>query len=94
MIFTNLSRHGMLFSIGLVQYPESNTSPQVLFALTITDQNMQHLLRCSNAFIGALSHFLHTSQLYMIQVTSETSNGKNREGGLFYLMMMSVDKIL
>jgi len=70
----------MIFSIGLVQYRVSNSSPQVLLVLTITDQNMQHLFRCSNAFMGALSHFVHTSPLPMIQVASKRDIDKNREG--------------
>ena len=93
MIFTNLSKRGTLFSIGLVQYHVSNSSPQVLLVLTITDQNMQHLFRCSNTFMGALSHFVHTSQLPMIQVASERDIDKNREGEVFCLMMMMLDKV-
>jgi len=44
--------------------------------------------------MGALSPFVHTSQLHTIQVTSEGGIGKNREGEVFCLMMMLVDKIL
>ena len=84
----------MQFSIGLVKYPESNTSPQVLLALTITDQNTQHLLRCINALLVSLNHFVHSSQLHMIQVASETDISKNRDGEMFCLMLMLVHKIL
>jgi len=35
-----------------------------------------------------LSLFVHTNQLHMTQVTSETGTGKEREGEVFYLMMM------
>jgi len=54
-----------------------------MLALTITDQNTQHSHRCTNAFMGALSHFVHTSQLHKVQVTSEINIGKNREGEVF-----------
>jgi hypothetical protein len=94
MIFSSLSKHGRLFSIGFYHYPEIIILPQILLALTITDQNMQYSHRCTNAFMGALSHFVLTSQFHKIQVTSEMNIGKNREGEVFYLMIMSVDEIL
>jgi hypothetical protein len=44
--------------------------------------------------MGSLSHFVLTSQFHKIQVTSEMNIGKNREGEVIYLMLMSVDEIL
>ena len=44
--------------------------------------------------MGTLRHYVNTSQLLTTQVTSEMGVGKNREGEVFYLMMMLVDKIL
>jgi len=44
--------------------------------------------------MGTLSHFVHSSQLHTTQVTSEMDICKNREGEVFYLMMMLFDKIL
>ena len=54
----------------------------------------QYSHRCTNAFTGALSHFVLTSQFHKIQETSEIYIGKNREGEVFYLMIISVDEIL
>ena len=88
-----MSRSGRLFSIALVQYRVSNSSPQVLLVLAITDQNIQQIFSCSNAFMGALSHYVHTSQLPTIQVASERVIVKNREGEVFCLMMMMLDKV-
>ena len=73
------------------KYGSHNTvvTTMYLTALLLIDS-----LRCSKAFMSALSHFVHTSQLHTLQVTYERGIGKNREGELFYLMLMSVVKIL
>jgi len=68
------------FPLDCSRNPERNTSPQVLLACTITDLKAHHL--------HPLSLFVHTNQLHMTQVTSETGTGKERGGEVLYLIMM------
>jgi len=44
--------------------------------------------------MGALSQFVHTSQLPMIQVSSETDIDKKSEGEVLCLMIVLVHNIL
>ena len=66
----------------------------VVTTMYLTALLLMDSLRCSNAFMGALSHFVHTSELHTLQLSCERGIGKNREGELFYLMLISVDKVL
>ena len=72
-------------------YGSHNTLGTTMYLTTLL---LMDSLSCCNAFMGAISHFVHTSQLHTLQVISEMGICKNREGEVFYLMLMSFHKIL